>query len=55
MGNQPPAVVSESPPLHCFDRFPEELLEVPATELWRYLRGPSLFRLPGGGKPSRFS
>ena len=47
MGNQPPAVVSESPRLHCFDRFPEELLEVPATELWRYLRGPSLFRLPG--------
>ena len=47
MDNQPCAVIGESPRLHCFDRFPEELLEVPATELWRYLRGPSLFRLPG--------
>ena len=55
MGNQPCVVIGESLRLHCFDRIPEELLEVPATELWRYLRGPSLFRLPGGGKPSRFS
>ena len=47
MGNQPRAVIGESPRLHCFDRFPEELLEVPATELWRYLRGPSLFHLRG--------
>src|SRR5215472_6706072 len=47
MGNQPCVVIGESLRLHCFDRIPEELLEVPATELWRYLRGPSLFRLPG--------
>jgi hypothetical protein len=47
MGNQPCAMIGESPRLHCFDWFPEELLEVPATELWRYLRTPSLFRLPG--------
>jgi succinylglutamate desuccinylase len=33
--------------LDCFDHFPDELMDVAATELWRYLRGPSLFRLPG--------
>ena len=54
MGNQPRAVIGESPRLHCFDRFPEELLEVPATELWRYLRVLHCFACPGG-KPSRFS
>src|SRR6516225_6286107 len=47
MGNQPCAAVDESPGLHCFDGFPEELLEVHATGLWQYLRGPSLFRLAG--------
>jgi len=30
-----------------FDHFPDVLLDVPATELWRYLRGPSLFHLSG--------
>jgi hypothetical protein len=33
--------------LDCFDHFPDELMDVAASELWRYLRGPSLFRLPG--------
>jgi hypothetical protein len=31
----------------CFDHFPDMLLDVPATELWRHLRGPSLFHLSG--------
>jgi hypothetical protein len=29
------------------DHFSDTLLDAPAGELWRYLRGPSLFRLPG--------
>src|SRR6516165_8242818 len=33
--------------LDCFDHFSDTLLDAPAGELWRYLRGPSLFRLPG--------
>ena len=35
------------PDLDCFDHFPDELLEVAASDLWRYLRGPALFCLPG--------
>jgi hypothetical protein len=33
--------------LHHFDRFPEALLNVEASELWRHLPGPSLFQLAG--------
>src|SRR6516164_6626144 len=33
--------------LGCFDHFPDVLLDVRALELWRHLRSPSLFRLPG--------
>jgi hypothetical protein len=33
--------------LDCFNHFPEALLDVPASNLWRHLRGPSLFSLPG--------
>jgi uncharacterized protein len=47
MHNQPRDLVSESPQLRHFDRFTDELLDIPATELWRHLRGPSLFRLSG--------
>jgi predicted deacylase len=37
----------DRPQLDELDRFPDALLDVPATELWRHLRGPSLFRIPG--------
>ena len=40
-------VTSERIQLDCFDHFSDTLLDAPASELWRYLRGPSLFRLPG--------
>ena len=30
-----------------YDHFPDELLEVPAYELWRQLRGPSFFSIAG--------
>ena len=30
-----------------FDHFPDALLDLPASELWRQLRGPSLFHLQG--------
>jgi hypothetical protein len=30
-----------------FDHFPDALMDVPAAELWRHLRGPSLFHLSG--------
>ncbi len=30
-----------------FDSFPDTLLDLPASELWRQLRGPSLFHLQG--------
>jgi succinylglutamate desuccinylase len=33
--------------LTCFDRFPDELLRVPAWRLWQHLEGPSLFRIAG--------
>jgi succinylglutamate desuccinylase len=33
--------------LDLLDHFPDELLDVPATALWRHLRGPSLFHIPG--------
>src|SRR6516225_7646691 len=39
--------VDESLYFDCFDRFPDALLDVPASELWRHLRGPSFFRIPG--------
>jgi hypothetical protein len=35
------------PQLDDFEMFPDTLLDVPASELWRHLRGPSLFRVPG--------
>jgi hypothetical protein len=36
-------------PLHLarFDHFPDALLSVPASDLWRYLPGPSLFHVRG--------
>ena len=37
----------DRPQLDDLDRFPDTLLDVPAAELWRHLRGPSLFRIPG--------
>src|SRR6516165_7555157 len=40
-------VVDECLRLECFDDFPDVLMDVPAADLWRHLRGPSLFRLPG--------
>jgi len=40
-------ITDERLQLDCFDHFPDTLLDAPAGELWRYLRGPSLFRLPG--------
>jgi succinylglutamate desuccinylase len=35
------------PRLHRFDHFPDALLEVDASDLWRHLAGPSLFHLTG--------
>lgn len=43
----PGPAVDESLYFDCFDHFPDTLLDVPATELWRHLRGPTLFRIPG--------
>ena len=42
------------PQLDDIDHFPDMLLDVPATELWRHLRGPSLFRIPGRQAPPLF-
>ena len=39
--------VAEGLDLDCFDHFPDPLLNAPASELWRYLRGPTLFSIPG--------
>jgi hypothetical protein len=39
--------VKESLQLDRFDHFPDALLDLPASELWRHLRGPSLFHLGG--------
>ena len=33
--------------LICSDRFPDELLHVPAWQLWQHLEGPSLFQIVG--------
>ena len=33
--------------LTCFDRFPDELLRVPAWQLWEHIERPSLFRITG--------
>jgi hypothetical protein len=33
--------------LDCFDHFPDVLLDTPACELRKHLRGPSLFHVPG--------
>ena len=38
---------SAGPQLGCYEDFPQELLDVAARDLWRYLPGPSLFSLPG--------
>jgi hypothetical protein len=40
-------VVIERPRLNRFDHFPDPLLDVAASDLWRHLAGPSLFHLPG--------
>jgi Succinylglutamate desuccinylase / Aspartoacylase family len=40
-------VIIERPRLNLFDHFPDALLDVRASELWRHLTGPSLFHLPG--------
>lgn len=40
-------VVADDLPLDCFDHVPDALLDLPASALWRQLRGPTLFRLPG--------
>lgn len=37
----------DRPQLDDFHHFPDALLDVPASELWQHLRGPSLFRIPG--------
>lgn len=33
--------------LDCFDHFPEAIVDAPAADLWKYLRGPSLFHISG--------
>jgi uncharacterized protein len=40
-------VVTENLRLNRFDRFPDALFDVAASDLWRHLPGPSLFHLPG--------
>jgi succinylglutamate desuccinylase len=45
-GSSSPAV-DESLYFDCFDHFPVALLDVPASELWLHLRGPSFFHIPG--------
>jgi succinylglutamate desuccinylase len=40
-------VITERPGLNRFDHFPDTLLDVAASDLWRHLAGPSLFHLPG--------
>jgi hypothetical protein len=47
VAGSPRLAVNESLYLDCFDHFPDALLDVPASELWRHLRGPSFFRIPG--------
>jgi hypothetical protein len=42
-----PSRPTNPPLLQRFDHFPEELLEIPACELWRQLRGPALFDIAG--------
>lgn len=38
--------------LHRLDHFPDTLLDVPASELWRHLKGPTLFHFDGrSGQP----
>ena len=39
--------LAELPQLCLPNRFPDILLDVPATELWRHLRGPTLFNISG--------
>jgi hypothetical protein len=40
-------VANEPPRLARFDHFPNALLDVPASDLWRHLPGPSLFHVRG--------
>jgi len=42
------------PRLHRFDHFPDPLLDVAASDLWRHLPGPSLFQIPGRHEPPLF-
>jgi succinylglutamate desuccinylase len=42
------------PRLHRFDHFPDRLLDVAASDLWRHLPGPSLFHIPGRHEPPLF-
>jgi hypothetical protein len=47
-------VATELPRLGRFDRFPDALLDVPASDLWRHLQGPSLFHISGRQAPPLF-
>jgi uncharacterized protein len=47
MARSQDSVCSDGLHLERFDRFPDALLDLPPSELWRELRGPSLFHLPG--------
>ena len=42
-----PDHLAELPQLCRPNRFPDILLDVPATDLWRHLRGPTLFHISG--------
>jgi len=42
-----PAAAADAPHLTILDHFPDALLAADATDLWRHLPGPTLFRLPG--------
>ena len=42
-----PSRPTTQPQLERYDHFPEELLAVPACELWRQLRGPAFFSIAG--------
>lgn len=47
-------VLAAPPRLTSFDRFPDQLLDVPAQDLWRHLPGPSLFHVPGRNEKPLF-
>jgi len=47
MDNTAEDLLTAGPQLHVLDRFAPELLDLPAAELWRALKGPTLFRIEG--------